>query len=45
MPAPSQFMAVTVRTDPDFAFTPPAPVPRRFGLAPPMGPRPYDILR
>jgi Tol biopolymer transport system component len=44
VPAPSQFMTVRVRTDPDFAFTPPAPIPRRFGLAPPMGPRPYDIL-
>ncbi len=44
VPAPSQFMAVTVRTDPDFTITPPAPVPRRFGLAPPMSPRPYDIL-
>jgi len=44
VPAPSQFMAVTVRTDPDFTVTPPVPVPRRFGLAPPMGPRPYDIL-
>jgi eukaryotic-like serine/threonine-protein kinase len=44
VPAPSQFMVVSVRTDPVFGFTAPAAVPRRFGLAPPMGPRPYDML-
>lgn len=44
VPAPGLFMAVSVRTDPVFGFTPPAPVPRRFGLAPPGNPRPYDIL-
>ena len=44
VPAPSQFMAVSVQTDPVFRFTPPVPVPRRFGLAPPANPRPYDIL-
>jgi hypothetical protein len=41
VPAPSQFMAVTVRTEPVFGFTPPAQVPRRFGLAPPASPRPF----
>jgi serine/threonine-protein kinase len=44
VPAPSQFMVVSVRSDPEFVFTSPAIVPRRFGLAPPMNPRPYDIL-
>jgi eukaryotic-like serine/threonine-protein kinase len=44
VPAPSQFMVVSVHTDPVFGFTQPASVPRRFGLAPPMSPRPYDIL-
>jgi Tol biopolymer transport system component len=44
VPAPSQFVSVSVRTDPVFGFTPPAAVPRRFGLAPPTSPRPYDIL-
>jgi serine/threonine-protein kinase len=44
VPAPSLFMSVTVRTDPVFGFTAPVPVPRRFGLAPPTSPRPYDIL-
>ena len=44
VPAPSQFMVVSVQTDPVFSFTSPVPVPRRFGLAPPMSPRPYDIL-
>jgi hypothetical protein len=44
VPAPSQFMAVSVRTAPAFAFTPPVLIPRRFGLAPPASPRPYDLL-
>ena len=44
VPAPSQFMAVSVRTDPTFAFGAPASVLRHFGLAPPSSPRPYDIL-
>ena len=44
VPAPSQFMAVSVRTDPTFGFGAPVSIPRRFGLAPPANPRPYDIL-
>lgn len=44
VPAPGQFSVVSVRTDPVFGFTPPIAVPRRFGLAPPVNPRPYDIL-
>jgi len=44
VPAPSQFMVVSVQTGPVFGFTRPVPVPRRFGLAPPASPRPYDIL-
>ena len=44
IPAPSQFLAVGVRTEPTFAVTPPYPMTRRFGLAPPAGPRPYDVL-
>jgi Tol biopolymer transport system component len=44
IPAPSQFMAVSVTTEPTFAFTQPVAVSRRFGLAPPASPRPYDIL-
>jgi Tol biopolymer transport system component len=44
VPAPSEFKAVTVRTEPAFGFTAPAAVPRRFGLAPPASPRPYDIM-
>jgi Tol biopolymer transport system component len=44
VPAPSQFAAVSVRTEPAFAFTPPVAIPRRFGLAPPANPRPYDIM-
>jgi serine/threonine-protein kinase len=43
VPAPSEFRAVSVQTDPVFV-TPPVTVPRRFGLAPPASPRPYDIL-
>ena len=44
VPAPGRFMVVSVRTEPEFVVTSPAAVPRRFGLAPPMNPRPYDIL-
>ena len=44
VPAPSQFMAVSVRTNPTFGFSAPVSLPRRFGLAPPANPRPYDIL-
>jgi len=44
VPAPSQFMAVSIRTEPEFGFTQPTAVPRRFGLAPPGNARPYDIL-
>jgi serine/threonine-protein kinase len=44
VPAPSQFFSVSVRTEPNFGFTSPVAVPRRFGVAPPGGPRPYDIL-
>jgi serine/threonine-protein kinase len=44
VPAPGQFVAVSVTTDPVFGFSAPVPFPRRFGLAPPASPRPYDIL-
>jgi serine/threonine-protein kinase len=44
VPAPSQFAVVSVRVEPVFGFSPPALVPRRFGLAPPASPRPYDIM-
>jgi serine/threonine-protein kinase len=44
VPGPSQFSVVSVRTEPMFGFSPPTAVPRRFGLAPPLSPRPYDIL-
>ena len=44
VPGPSQFAVVSVKTSPMFQFTPPAPLPRRFGLAPPQSPRPYDML-
>lgn len=44
IPAPARLVAVTVRTTPEFAFSPPVDIPRRFGLAPPAIPRPYDIL-
>jgi serine/threonine-protein kinase len=42
VPAPSQFMAVDVRTQPSFSFTHPVAVPRGFGIADPANPRPYD---
>jgi serine/threonine-protein kinase len=44
VPGPGQFRSVSVRTEPAFGFTAPAAVPRRFGLAPPASPRPFDIL-
>ena len=44
VPAPGKFMVLSVCTDPVFRVTPPVEIPRRFGLAPPMNPRPYDIL-
>jgi hypothetical protein len=44
VPAPGQFMAVTVRTQPTFGFTNPVAVPRRFAVAFPGNPRPYDVL-
>jgi serine/threonine-protein kinase len=44
VPAPGQFRAVSVRTTPTFAVTGAANLPRRFGLAPPANPRPYDVL-
>jgi hypothetical protein len=43
VPSASQFMAVTVRTQPSFTVTNPVPVPRRFGIADPGSPRPFDI--
>ena len=44
VPAPGQFMAVTVQTRPTFAFSKEFPVPRRFAVAFPGNPRPYDVL-
>ena len=44
VPAPSQFRSVSVKTEPVLSFSQPVPVLRRFGLAPPGTPRPYDIL-
>jgi hypothetical protein len=35
---------VAVQSEPEFRFGSPTPVQRRFGLAPPQNPRPYDML-
>ena len=43
IPAPAQFVAVEVKTTPTFAFSTAVPVPRGFGLADPMLPRPFDV--
>jgi serine/threonine-protein kinase len=43
VPAPSQFMAVRVRTQPSITFANPVAVPRGFGIADPANTRPYDI--
>ena len=44
IPAPSQLVAYSVRTEPVFDVSAPVSIPRRFGLAPPASPRPFDIL-
>jgi len=44
IPGPTQFMAVTVRTQPSFAFSNPVAVPRGFGTADPANQRPYDVM-
>jgi hypothetical protein len=44
VPAPSQFVAVKVTTRPTFAFSNPVQVPRGFGVADPLSPRPYDVM-
>jgi hypothetical protein len=45
VPAPGQFVAVKVATRPTFAFSNPVQVPRGFGVADPISPRPYDVTR
>jgi serine/threonine-protein kinase len=42
-PRPGGFEAVTVITQPTFAFGNPVAVPRQFGLGPPSAPRAYDV--
>jgi eukaryotic-like serine/threonine-protein kinase len=44
VPAPGQFMVTKVTSQPTFTFSTPTPVPRGFGVADPLTPRPYDIL-
>jgi hypothetical protein len=44
VPAPGQFQAVRVRTQPTFSWGNAFNVPRRFVLAFPGNPRPYDVL-
>jgi len=44
VPSPGQFMSVKISTRPSFAFSTPTAVPRGFGIADPINPRPYDIL-
>ena len=44
VPAPGQFVAITVQTRPTFAFSNPVAIPRRFAIAFPGTPRPYDVL-
>ena len=44
VPGPGQFAVTSEKSSPAFEFTPLAVVPRRFGIAPPANPRPYDIL-
>jgi len=43
VPGPTQFAAVKVKTQPTFSFTSPVAIPRGFGVADPLSPRPYDV--
>ena len=44
VPAPAQFMAVTINASPTFTFTNPVSVPRGFGVAIPASPRTFDMM-
>ncbi|MEP7247037.1 MAG: protein kinase [Gammaproteobacteria bacterium] len=44
IPSPTQFMAVTVRTEPNWSVAGPVAVPRGFGASSPATPRTFDIL-
>ena len=44
VPAPGQFMAVTINASPTFTFTNPVSVPRGFGVAIPASPRTFDMM-
>jgi serine/threonine-protein kinase len=44
VPTPTQFMAVTVRTEPRWSVTGPVAVPRGFGASTPGTPRTFDVL-
>ena len=43
IPGPGQFAAVTITTQPSFAFTPPVTLTRGFGVADPAMPRTFDV--
>ena len=43
-PGPEQLKAVKVTTNPNFAFGDVISLPRPFRTAPPLKPRPYDVL-
>ena len=44
IPAPGELRVVMVHTQSTVEFTRPTNIVRRFGLAPPGSPRPYDVL-
>jgi eukaryotic-like serine/threonine-protein kinase len=44
IPGPGRLAAVTVKTKPTFTFTNPVAVPRGFGVADPIDPRPFDMM-
>jgi hypothetical protein len=45
VPAPGRFMAVSVATQPTFAFTDPVELPRGFGVSGPLTARMFDITK
>jgi len=44
VPAAAQFVVVKITAQPTFSFSNPTAIPRGFGIADPLSPRPYDVM-
>jgi serine/threonine-protein kinase len=44
IPAAGQFVVVKITAQPTFSFSNPTAIPRGFGIADPLSPRPYDVM-